>query len=249
MRDSGPVVHDGSGLGWRSAWSLLTVLGGAAAPHRHAPRFFGAVGLVLGAVLGGAWWGLGRVTPPLVAAVLVVALDAALTGMLHLDGLADCADGLLAPMDRDRRLAVMATPGVGAFAVVVVGLTFACQVGALSALSPSTFLLVGLWAVGRGAMAATAATLPYARPGGLATAFSSRRANGIGAAFGIGTGAVALALAGRVGLAALAGAGLGAMAVVVVARRRLGGYTGDVLGAVVVLAETAGLVAATVHWN
>ncbi len=245
MSSSGPQADRGTG--WRSACSLLTVVGGASAPHHRAPAFFGLVGLVLGAVLGGAWWALGSVTPPLVAAALIVALDAALTGMLHLDGLADCADGLLAPMDRDRRLTVMRTPDVGAFAVVVVGLTLVLQVAALTALSPSPLLLAGLWGGARGLMAATAVILPYARPSGLATAFGERRANVIGAVSGVGAGAVVLVLAGRTGSAAFVGALLGALAIVALARRRLGGYTGDVLGALVVVAETVGLVAATVH--
>ncbi len=237
----------GGGTGWRSACSLLTVIGGASAPHRWAPAYFGAVGLVLGAVLGGAWWALGSVAPPLVAAALIVALDAGLTGMLHLDGLADCADGLLAPMDRERRLTVMRTPDVGAFAVVVVGLCIVLQVVALAALSPSPLLLAGLWALARGAMSATTVILPYARPSGLATAFGERRANVIGAVSGAGGGAVVLVLAGSSGLGALLGGLLGAFGVMTLARRRLGGYTGDVLGALVVVAQTVGLVAATVH--
>ena len=56
-----------------------------------------------------------------------------------------------------------------------------------------------------------------------------------------------LVLAGSSGLGALLGGLLGAFGVMTLARRRLGGYTGDVLGALVVVAQTVGLVAATVH--
>jgi len=73
---------------------------------------------------------------PLAAALVLVA-DLALTGMLHVDGLADAADGLL-PHHRDtaRRLEVMAAPNVGAFGVAVV-------VFALQLLPQSAYLRVG----------------------------------------------------------------------------------------------------------
>ena len=88
----------------RSALGFLTVVGGAAPPDRRAPAWFGPVGAALGLAVGGAWWVAGELWPPLVAALVAVAVDAGLTGMLHFDGLADSADGLLPPLDRGRRL-------------------------------------------------------------------------------------------------------------------------------------------------
>jgi adenosylcobinamide-GDP ribazoletransferase len=231
----------------RSAWALLTAVGGAAPVQDRVAMWFGPVGLVLGAVLGGAWWGVGTVAPPLVAAVLVIALDAGLTGMLHLDGLADSGDGLIAPMDRDRRLAVMRTPDVGAFGVVTVVVALLLQAAALASGPASVVLLAGLWALSRGLLAATAVVLPCARPGGMGALLADRRSCVAGAFGGVVPGAVMAAAAGWRGVAAVVGAVLGAAAVMTVARRRLGGYTGDVLGAVVVIAQTAGLVASTLH--
>lgn len=237
----------------RSAWSLLTVVGGdgGSAPHPAAASCYGVVGAVLGAAVALVWWALSPFVAPWVAAVVVVAVDAGLTGMLHLDGLADCADGLLAPMARARRLEVMRTPDVGAFAVVVLVLTLLLRVAALASVAtdwPAPLLVVGLWAWSRGSMAAVVATTAYARSGpGLPTAVAARRANRLGALIGFGLGGAALAGAGRAGLAAASGAVVAALAVRWLARRRLGGYTGDVLGAVAVMAETVGLVCATVH--
>lgn len=231
----------------RSAWSLLTALGGGAPPHRHAATCYGVVGAVLGALLGGLWWALADVSTPLVVAVVIVALDAGFTGLLHLDGLADCGDGLLAPMERSRRLEVMRRPDVGAFGVCAVVLALLLRTAALAGLAAQPLLLVGLWALSRGAMAATVTVLPYARTGGLASAFADASANRWGAAIGLGLGAAALAAAGWTALVAGVAALVAAAAVAALARRRLGGYTGDVLGAVVVVAETAGLVAATVR--
>ena len=100
--------------GLRQAVAFLTPLGGARAPSSDALRWFPVIGLGLGLALGGIWWGAGRLWPAPVAAALVVAADLGLTGLLHVDGLTDSADGLLPPLDRERRLEVMAAPDVGA---------------------------------------------------------------------------------------------------------------------------------------
>ena len=91
--------------------------------------WFGPAGALIGAVLGALWWGATNVWPAPVAAAIVVAADLAVTGLLHVDGLADSADGLLPHLDRERRLAVMATPDVGAFGVAVVAVVLLLRVG------------------------------------------------------------------------------------------------------------------------
>ena len=154
-----------------AAVGFLTVVGGAARPDARAAAWFGPVGAAVGLAVGGVWWAAGEAWDPLVAAVLAVAADALLTGLLHLDGLADTADGLLPPLERARRLAVMSTPDVGAFAVAVVALALLLRVAALASLAPDPLLVAGLWAAARAAMALTLATVPYARASGLATAF------------------------------------------------------------------------------
>jgi adenosylcobinamide-GDP ribazoletransferase len=234
----------------RSALGFLTVVGGAAPPSRRAPAWFGVVGALVGLAVGGAWWGAAQLWPPVVAAVLAVAVDAGLTGMLHLDGLADSADGLLPPLERDRRLAVMATPDVGAFGAVVLVLVLVARVAALASLAPEPLLVAGLWAGSRAAMAVALATLPYARRGGAATGFAAGRA---AAGPALATLVVALAVVvatvgGVAGLATVLAAAAGFAAVVALALARLGGYTGDVLGAAGVVAETAGLLVAAARW-
>jgi adenosylcobinamide-GDP ribazoletransferase len=235
----------------RSALGFLTVVGGAAVPDRRAPAWFGPVGAVLGLAVGGAWWAAGELWPPLIAAVVAVAVDAALTGMLHLDGLADSADGLLPPLDRDRRLAVMATPDVGAFGATVIVLVLLARVAALGTLDPDPLLVAGLWATARAAMALSLAWVPYARAeGGVASRFRSGSATPALVA-GLG-GCVVVVLAFDAGwgpgVAVAAGALAGFGAVLALAWRRLGGFTGDVLGAAGVVAETVGLLVAAARW-
>jgi adenosylcobinamide-GDP ribazoletransferase len=247
-----------------AALAFLTIAGPARTPSPAALCWFPPAGALIGGALGALWWGSGQLWPVLVAATLVVAADAAITGMLHLDGLADTADGLLPPVERARRLAIMAAPDVGAFGVTAVVLALLLRTGALASTVPEPLLLAGLWCLARSVMAAALVTVPDARlaaVGGARPEAASlaspwrpgtdtqRRAALGSAAAGVvaGTGATVVAV-GTPGLAAVAAALAGAGLVLAGARRRIGGVTGDVLGAAGVVAETVGLVVAVARW-
>lgn len=233
--------------GARQALAFLTALGGSRTPTPAALAWFPAVGALLGAALGLLWWLGGRIWPPLLVAALVVVADLVLTGMLHADGLADSADGLLPHLPAERRLQIMATPDVGAFGATVLAATLLVRIAALAALQPAPWLLVGLWCASRSVMALAATRVAYARPGGLASAFLGARsrlpAAGLAAAAAVSV--LWRPVAGP--LAVLVGITAGA-AVVALAVRRVGGFTGDVLGAAGVLTETVGLVVAAGRW-
>lgn len=239
----------------RRALSFLTPLGGARAaaspPGPDDLRWFPLVGAGLGLALGALWLVAARVWPPGVAAALVVAGDLALTGMLHLDGLIDSADGLLPPLPAERRLAAMADPATGAFGVGAGTGILLLRWAALASLAPSPLLLAGLWCLSRAAMAATVRLVPYARTSGLASAFTgpSLRPRRPLLALVPAVALAGLGLArGFPGLAAGVAALVAALGVVALARRRLGGFTGDVLGAAGMAAETLGLVVAAARW-
>src|SRR5258708_2803101 len=102
----------------RGALAFLTPFGRTSRPTPLTLDWFPVVGAAIGRAVGGVWWAPAKEWTPLVAAGLTVAADIALTGFLHLDGLADTADGLLPPMDRSRRLEVLHDPAVGAFGAV-----------------------------------------------------------------------------------------------------------------------------------
>jgi adenosylcobinamide-GDP ribazoletransferase len=237
--------------GARQAVAFLTPLGGAETPSAGALAWFPVVGTGLGLTLGGLWWVAGQVWPEPVAAAVVVAADLALTGLLHVDGLIDAADGLLPHLDRDRRLEVMAAPEVGAFGVAVAAVVVLCRWVALASVPAAPLLLAGLWCMSRTVMAVVVRTLPYARAeagGGLATAFLGK-----GAAAPLVAGAVAsVLLAGlwrpAAGGAGVVAGGVAAIAVVALGHRRVGGFTGDVLGAAGVVGETVGLLVAVAKW-
>ncbi len=238
-----------------AAIAFLTPLGGARTPDDRTLSWFPLAGLAIGGALGGAWWAAAQWWPPLLAAALVVALDLALTGMLHFDGLVDSADGLLAHLGRERRLAVMAEPTIGAFGVALAVGALMLRLAALAVMAPSVALLAAAWCASRSLMALAARTMPYARGDGLAVAFTGagggRSSARLAPLAGL-VGAVGIALLvdgpmlrGPLSLAVGIAAGCG---VLVLAGRRIGGFTGDVLGAAGVVTETVALVVAAGRW-
>jgi adenosylcobinamide-GDP ribazoletransferase len=234
-----------------SALAFLTILGGSRVPTPPAVTWFAPVGALVGAAVGGMWWGASALWPPLVAAVLAVSVDLALTGLLHVDGLADSADGLLPHLERDRRLQVMAEPTVGAFAVATVLVVLLLRVAAIAALPESwraVAFTAGVWAASRTLMAVAIVALPNARPGGLAAAFagaSAVPAMTLGILLTLGGTAAGRGLVGVFAVTAGLVAGTG---VLMLARRRIGGYTGDVLGASGMVVETVALLTAAARW-
>lgn len=223
-----------------SAVAFLTVLGGARTPGRHTMRWFPVVGAAIGAVLAGVWLGASELWSPEVAAVLVVAADLAITGLLHADGLADSADGLLPHLDRDRRLSVMAAPDVGAFALAVVPVVLLARWAALAGDLVEPWSLVAVWAASRTVLAVVPAMVPYARQGGLASTMAPGASAWTGAWL-VPAGGLLVATQQVTGAVALVALLVTAWIVVGLARRRIGGFTGDVLGATAVLSETVAL--------
>ena len=209
--------------------------------------FFPVIGAALGLLEGVLWSGARRTWPALPAAAIIVSADAALTGALHLDGLADTADGLFAHVPKKDRLEIMAEPEVGTFGTVAVVISVVSRVAALNSIEPTPALLAALSCCSRSLMVLGSRVLPYAREAGLATPFLPAGDGpdpALRAAIGGITGSVLVAgLAhGRRGvLGIVAGSAAGA-AVLLAARRRLGGFTGDVLGAAGMACETVGLV-------
>ncbi|MCP2344480.1 adenosylcobinamide-GDP ribazoletransferase [Nonomuraea roseoviolacea] len=121
------------------------------------------VGLVLGLV---ACLPLLLPGPPLLGAVLAVGALAVLTRGLHLDGLADLADGLGSGKPADQALDIMKKSDIGPFGVMTLVITLLAQIAALTAAGP--FALVTACVTGRLALVwACRSGVPAARPGGL----------------------------------------------------------------------------------
>jgi adenosylcobinamide-GDP ribazoletransferase len=257
---SRPGQPAGPGRSWRSlvplrtALGLFTILPVRAAPEigrddaARAVLWLPVVGLLLAipavavllAVEAGGHSGPRR----LLAAALAIGVLALLTGGLHLDGLADTADGLGSRRPRDEALAIMRRSDIGPFGVAALVFTILVQITALATVAPgwpdAAALAVAVVTGRTAVVLATGPGSPAARPEGfgalVAGATSARARITAGAALLAVTAVTAVALGGypavRGVVAVLAGLGAGDL-LRRLARRRLGGMTGDVFGAVV----------------
>jgi adenosylcobinamide-GDP ribazoletransferase len=211
-----------------------------------AAVLFPVVGAAIGALVGGTATLLEGPTAPLAAATVAVGLELVLTGALHVDGLADCADGL-AGRDAARRLEIMRDHALGTYGAAALTIVLLAKVSALAALAEDGAVLPALavYSLSRAAPLPLAAALPYARAGA-GTGRSLADTLHVGAAIA-GVGLAAAIAAGAVRLDALAP--LAAFALVVgatgrYAHRALGGVTGDVMGAAIELTAALGLLVA-----
>lgn len=201
---------------------------------------FPAVGALIGLMLAGADWLLGWLFPPILRAALVLALWAALTGALHLDGFVDCCDALLAARPPEVRLEILRDTHVGAFGVVGAVLLLLVKYAALE-----VCLFAETWpalllapTLGRWAMVYAMARYPAARPAGMGRTVREF----VGGRALLGATGLALISLAAYPLAGLIAFGLTWLFTVLFARWVLGripGFTGDVYGA---LCETAEVV-------
>ncbi len=232
--------------GLRLALTTLTVLpvrGPARLDRRTAGTAMALaplVGLLLGAAAAAVLAGLDAATrgAPLLAAAAATAVLALLTRGLHLDGLADLADGLGSYAGPARAREIMKQPDVGGLGLAAVVLVLLVQVGALLACTeagrgPLSLVLAVVGGRLAVSLACTPAT-PAAAPGGLGAlvAGTVRPAVPVTLAIVVGVGAAVVDGTPRPALALAAGLLVGRL-LRRHAVRRLEGVTGDVLGALV----------------
>lgn len=212
----------------------------------RAMGWYPVIGALLGLVVAGVYLVSGRYISPGVAPVLAVATAALLTGGLHLDGVADCADAAGAVKTREERLRIMDDPHLGAMgaAAIVIVLLLKCALIASLPGKTAWMALVAALAASRAGILVPAIAFPYARrdTGGTGSFLSQLRGETVAIAV-----ILAAVLAGGLfpvpGLIATAAAIAGAWLTGWAASRVLGGVTGDVLGAANEVGELAWLAA------
>jgi len=224
-----------------TAIRYLTIVPVPGRGHEAAPGpaavWFPVVGLGIGGVLVGVDYVATALFAPLLAALVTVTAWKLLTGGLHLDGLADCLDGLTG-RDPAHRLAIMRDSRIGAFGAIGLVLCVLLEVGAVSGIDARARVHALLLAPVAGRAVAPLVARVFPAPGG-------GHGAGFRASVSAPVAAVALAIAAVVAAVTLRGWGVlalalaTALALVVGAfmTRRLGGVTGDVHGATVELAE------------
>jgi adenosylcobinamide-GDP ribazoletransferase len=227
------------------AFRYLTVLpvppSRAADDLGRAAVWFPVVGLALGACLALASLAADRLVPPVVAAMLLVTLWSALTGGLHLDGLADTADGLGGGWSRERALAIMRDGRSGPYGVTAIVLVLGLKAAALASLPDGLVwrTLIAAPMLGRAAPLLLTRLCPAARPDGAGHALAMGTRGSSLLAAGLAAVVVSLATLGPWGLLPILAAAVVTWGLAAYLRRRLGGFTGDTLGALVETIETA----------
>lgn len=198
-------------------------------------------GLLIGAALMLADRGLARLLPAGPAAALLVALLALISGGLHLDGVADTADGMAMQGDRAERLGVMSEGNSGPAGVMALVLVLLAQWSAIAALPdpvrPAALLLAPVLA--RWTVVPVGLLFRPARPRGLGHAMLQGlwpAAAPLATVIALGA---AVALFGAPGLVLVLVAAVAAILLAGAAARLLDGVTGDVFGAAIEVAQVA----------
>ncbi|GAC1492903.1 MAG: adenosylcobinamide-GDP ribazoletransferase [Solirubrobacteraceae bacterium] len=204
-----------------------------------APRWFALVGGLIGAAAAGIYAACEPLLGPTVAAVLALVTLVLITGGLHLDGLADCADGLGVRGDRTRRLAVMREAQIGSFgalALLLWGLLLTTSLAQMP-VDDAVAALICAPAAGRWAAVLHGRWAAAARTDGLGAAFAPSWTDA--GLSGLNVAALACAADLESAAPVVLAAALVALLLSSWSRCVLGGRTGDTLGATVVLAELA----------
>jgi adenosylcobinamide-GDP ribazoletransferase len=258
------MANEGRPPAWRVALSLFTVIpagiGGVLDDDvaARAVLWLPGVGLLIGGAGAVIMLAVGALNATgagrLLGAALAVAAVAVLTGGLHLDGLADTADGLGSRRPAADALAIMRRSDIGPMGVAALVLVLLVQVTAVAAVPrlPLAAAAIVLAEVTGRVSVVIATSSPAARPGGFGALVAGRTTAAeralTAAALACAVAAAGLTAGGPVlaarGLAATLAGLLAGWLVQRTARRRLGGLTGDVFGAILQLSATTALVVA-----
>ncbi|MGV8057535.1 MAG: adenosylcobinamide-GDP ribazoletransferase [Smithellaceae bacterium] len=202
--------------------------------------YFPVVGIIIGAAAASLDYGLGYILPLPVTSTLTVIFILAVSGALHMDGLADTADGFFSSRPRSQILEIMRDSRTGPMGVIAIVCVLILKVTLLTAVPPYwrwwVLLLTPL--AGRCALLINMAVIPYARSeGGLGSIFYQNRFRlQLVWAF-----IVLIAIGSLVG--GWAGSAVGLVSFVfslvfaAYVKHKIGGSTGDTLGAACELNE------------
>ena len=201
-------------------------------------RWFPLVGLLIGGVYVVMMGVLGLCFPPGVVAVLIVLVEALLTGALHMDALADIADGFGGGNTREDILRIMRDHAIGSYGATALILLVALKVTVITALlqrQQAVPYLILAPALGRWSIVPLCRFLSYARES-RAVASHIGTAELVWASLII-AGAVAFAAPWR-GLACWLAVAATSTWFGGLCFHKIGGITGDTLGANVQISES-----------
>lgn len=208
---------------------------------RHATAFYPVVGLLVGSTAAGIYFLSSALFSGSVSVVLVLIFLALITGGLHGDGLADCADGFGASRERSRILEIMRDSHIGAFGALALILATLLKYTLLVSLERWAVVrcLVVAQTLCRWVAVPLAYVVPPARPDGLGSGFSRQ----VGRLEILVSTVLAVSIGAwlyRWQLGTIVAAPLVSVFLFgAYCRRRIGGVTGDCMGAAIEIAEVS----------
>ena len=214
------------------------------ATFASALGWYPAVGLLIGLVLLGIDAATESLLPVGPRSALLVAALAVLSAGLHLDGVADTADGMALQGERSERLGVMSVGSVGPAGAMALVIVLLVQWSALAALAdplrPAALVLAP--ALARWTVAPVAVLFRAARPRGLGATLRQGAwpfAAPLSAVLAFGA---CFVLLGPAGLVLPVAAAVAAIILAAAASRMIGGVTGDTFGGAIEIAQVATLI-------
>ena len=193
-------------------------------------KYFPLVGLIIGFFLFAVNFLAGKVIENRqITAVVVIIAEILITGLIHIDGLADTADGLFSYADKERMLEIMKDSRIGTNGTVALILYFLSKIVFLAAVKPEYILLYPI--ISRLSTSINAGLGEYARKKGMS--------NGIIEKNGKKEAVISVVITAVLSFAVLRFKGLIVMALAILfillfmknVKRKIDGITGDTMGA------------------
>lgn len=202
------------------------------APGRRMVQYFPLAGLIVGFLLALTDTVLQRLFPLNIVSLIDVIFLAVVTGALHLDGLADTADGLFSHRSTEDALRIMKDSRVGTMGLLALVFVLGIKWAGISSMHEHRAIyLILIPAYARGAFPIAIHFLDYVRPeGGTAGALFAGNRSIVNLGPALIPVALSLLLGFKGALLNVVFIGI-VMLVTVYYQKRIGGITGDMLGA------------------
>jgi adenosylcobinamide-GDP ribazoletransferase len=209
-------------------------------------EYFPAVGFLIGLIVAAADMIFARLLPPVLAGACTIIFLAVLTGGLHLDGLADTADGFFSARPREEIFRIMRDSRSGSMAIAAVASILILKVAAAASLAPDirTRAIILMPFAGRCAMSILMGYMPCARSDGLAALLQPKQRSYFAFWPLIGLLLVGWLLWGISGVMQGLVSLLAVAPLALLMWRKIGGITGDTLGAACEVVETVSIITA-----
>jgi adenosylcobinamide-GDP ribazoletransferase len=206
--------------------------------------FFPLVGALIGLSIGVVYALAHLALPVLPSAFLALAFGLLLTGALHEDGLADCADGMGGGRDKDAKLAIMRDSRIGSYGGLALLISVGLRAAILGELGDDEAVIAALiiaHSLSRAALPVMMGLMAPASTQGLAASAGRPGKMVMISALVIGILPLALTRSLDIALTILAIVPVAGLIFARIAKRQIGGYNGDCLGALEQIVEITAL--------